>query len=146
MLLKSIKLCLADIKKTLKTPKLYLIISFCFFFMDNFARAIRVLAVHHDLGVTPYLYPIFMCEWENRLFVTVLMVAMMSDAPFINGLEKNIFLKVDDVTWLISKIWFIIYQSVLLQMVLYVMSVLVCLPRVGLSFKWGSAIEIFTRG
>lgn len=140
-----IKLAWADIIKTLKNPKSWIIILLCFFFLSSDTREIREIAVQYDLGVSPYVYPIFMTSWQGRMYALILIVMLMSEAPFYNGSELFVNIRINRYKWFTSKLIYIVSLSVVFQIMMIIMSVLVFGTYVGWDNQWGDVITTYIR-
>lgn len=145
-IMKSISLCIGDLKRLVKTPKIYLLMLLTWFFLDNFVMDIKNIAVSAGIGITPFVYPVFMSEWHGRMLGLLIMVLLMSDAPFYNGNEKNVFTRVSKYGWILSKILYVVCLSFMYQLFVFVASIVVCAPYIAISNQWGTAIETYARG
>jgi len=136
-------LCIGDLKRLFMTPKLYLAVIFMYFFMDNFVMEIKYIAVSAGIGVTPYVYPVFLSDWQGRMLTLLVMVFLMSDAPFFNGNEREVFIRASKKIWCLSKIIYVIALSLIFQIISFALSVIVCFPYNAVSSTWGSAIRTY---
>ncbi len=136
-------LCIGDLKRLFMTPKLYLAVIFMYFFMDNFVMEIKYIAVSAGIGVTPYVYPVFLSDWQGRMLTLLVMVFLMSDAPFFNGNEREVFIRASKKIWCLSKIIYVTALSLIFQIISFALSVIVCFPYNAVSSTWGSAIRTY---
>lgn len=88
------KLAFNDIKRTFKTVKIYLIMIMTAFFMLEVCSVVNGIAEARGIGVTPFLYPLFVSNWSGSLYTILLIVVLMSDAPYECGAELYIGLRV----------------------------------------------------
>lgn len=139
---KILLLAYTDIKRTLTTPKLWLLLVFtCLFFYDFAKQTVIPFAKGLNVGVTPYMYTLFYGDWSGMMYGLMLMVTLMSDAPFKNGNEIYIRLRTDKYKWLFGKLLYMIIMSFLYQALSIVIAVAVCFPYIGFSSDWGAAIN-----
>ncbi|MBE5922479.1 MAG: hypothetical protein E7269_06985 [Lachnospiraceae bacterium] len=127
----------ADVKKLLMSPKFMLILLLALFFVFDFARSFREMAASSFLGIPPYLYALFVTDFMGEFYTLMLIVIMMSDAPFYNQSEVFIGLRISRIKWLWGKAVYIFFVSVLLQSILVILSAAVCLPHLGFGEGWG---------
>ncbi len=135
-----IRLALTDLLRTLKSSKTVVIVLLCFFFFWNETIELRGLAEYYQIGITTYVYPIFMTNWRSRMYALVLILMMLGEAPYYNGSEVFTSMRISKYKWLTSKLIYIFLLSVLFQIVMMIIAVVVCLPYVGVSNDWGDVI------
>lgn len=138
-----LKLAGADFRRTLKDPKIIIIIAIAFFFFYDSFGVMKDLAEQADLGVTPYAYTIYLSEWRGRMYAILLMVMIMADAPFYNGSETNISLRVSRFKWFAGKMIYIFGISVLFQISMVILSIIVFIPYISMSDIWGDVIYTY---
>ncbi len=138
--MKVFSLCFMDLKRFIKSPKFWLVIVLSFFFVYDASEALKEMAVMHDVGMTPYFYPVYAADWRNKFYLILLIVIIMSDAPFYNGSETFINIRTGKYTWLFSKLLFVIISNFIFQLVFIVMTIVCFFPYFGLSSKWGALI------
>lgn len=130
-----------DIKRTFRSPKLYLLLCFSLYFLLDFSRDIKNYAKISNLGVAPYIYCFFYGSWMFRMFAMLVIIALMSDAPYVDNSQKYTYIRTGDKKWLMGKVLFIIAISFIYQFLLIVLSVLVLIPDMGLSLEWGDILS-----
>ncbi|MBE5938401.1 MAG: hypothetical protein E7265_10280 [Lachnospiraceae bacterium] len=144
--MKAVVLCIGDLKRLVKSPKIYLIIILTLFFFDNFVMDIKSIAASVKIGITPFVYPILMSGWQGRMLVLLVIVVLMSDAPFYSGTEKNVFLRVSKYSWICSKVIYVFVLSVVYQILCFAASIIVCAPYIAMGNEWGTAIKTYAYG
>lgn len=130
-----------DIRRVFRSPKLYLLLCFSLYFLMDFARDIKNYARMSGLGVAPYIYPFFYGEWQFRMFAMLIIIALMSDAPYVDTSQKYTYIRTGDKKWLAGKILFIVAISFIYQLLFILLSVLVLLPVLGFSLEWGDILS-----
>lgn len=138
---KILTLVTTDLKRLFFSPKAGLLLVLTLFFTYDFVRIVSPYA--DGLAVTPWVYPIFMDDWGNCLYVILLICVLMSDAPFPCGSELNIRMRVGKYVWLAAKILYIMAASAIYQVVIALLSWLVFLPDLGISSGWGYALRTY---
>ncbi len=139
----ALSLCVGDLKRLFKTPKIYLVFIFTYFFLDNFVLNIKDMAIYFKIGITPFVYPVFLSEWQGRMLSLLTVILLMSDAPFYNGNEKEVFIRVSNNIWCLSKALYIVALSFIYQISAFILSVVACAPYIAISNTWGSAIRSY---
>jgi len=130
-----------DIRRIFRSPKLYLLLCFSLYFLMDFARDIKSYARIAGLGVAPYIYSFFYGNWQFRMFAMLMIIVLMSDAPYVDSSQKYTYIRTGDRKWLAGKVLFIIVISFLYQMLVMLLSVLVLLPDLGFSLEWGDVLS-----
>lgn len=139
---KILLLARTDIKRTIRTPKLWLLMVFSILFFYDFAlQSVIPFAKGLNVGVAPYTYILFYSDWSGMMYGLMLMVTLMSDAPFKNGSEICIKLRSDGYSWMTGKLLYMIIISLVYHAISAVIAIAVCLPYVGFSSDWGAAIR-----
>jgi hypothetical protein len=129
-----------DLKRIFRSPKLYLLMFFTLYFLMDFARDIKTYAGISGMGVTPYIYPFFYGNWMFRMFAMLVIIALMSDAPYVDSSQKYTYIRTGDGKWLAGKVLFITAVSFLYQFLFLVFSILVLVPDIGFSTEWGDIL------
>lgn len=132
-----------DMKRTFKSPKLYLLIIFTIYFLRDFTITIKSLALINNMGVAPYTYPLFYGNWVSRLYAMLVIVILMSDAPFVDSSQKYTYIRTGDGKWLLGKIFYISMLAFLYQFMIVVCSVFLLLPELGMTTEWGDILSTF---
>jgi hypothetical protein len=130
-----------DIKKYFKSLRLYLVLFFIFFFMNDYVTNIKSMAESMELDVSPYIYPIFMAEWSYRLYILLTIIMFMADAPFRDAAQLYVVQRCGRRKWVNGKIGTIFFLSVIGQIFCWLISVLVLIPDLGISNEWGDVIK-----
>ncbi len=133
----------ADLIRLIRGPKFWLIILFMLFFVYDFVSQVKPYAVNSGLGITPYLYPVYLADWSGRLYSLLLIIVAMSDAPFYTGSEMFIKLRVNKYIWGLCKNLYIFAISFIFQVITIVFTIVMCLPYLGISNDWGDVIRTF---
>lgn len=132
----------ADIKRTIRTPKLWLLMVFTILFFYDFAlQSVLPYAKELNVGVAPYTYVLFYTDWSGVMYGLMLMVTLMSDAPFRNGSEIYIKLRTGSYSRMLGKLLYMVIIALIYHALSVVIAVAVCLPYVGFSLDWGDAIK-----
>lgn len=141
--MKIIQLLKQDLHCVFRSPKVMIVLLLTVFFLMDFSRDLRGMCELYQTGVSPYIYIVYLTTWRGRLFITLLMLILVSDAPFYNGSEIFLAVRVSKYQWLAGKFLLIAALSAIYQIVLMIISVLVFLPYVGISSQWGDIIEMY---
>lgn len=130
-----------DIKKLVRSPKFYLVILFTFYFLTDYSRSYDYVMQETGLSMTPWLYPIYYSDWFNRLYELLVIIILLSNAPFADKDIKNILLRTTKGTWALSRIVYLFVLSVIGQIVFFMVSILVFVPNIGFNKDWGDVVR-----
>lgn len=134
------KIARIDVARALKNPKTLIIVLLGFFFLSSNMDVAIDMAAEYELGIPPFLYPIFLSEWRGRMYALVLLVVLMSEAPFYNGSEVFTIMRVSRYKWITAKLGYILIISGMFQIAMFILSILVCGTNIGLGTEWGDVI------
>ncbi|MCD8119484.1 MAG: hypothetical protein LUE29_08405 [Lachnospiraceae bacterium] len=142
------RLTAADLRRFVRSPKAVLILVFSIFFAWDFVKLVVPYAEGQNVAVTPFVYPFFLNEWSGCLYTLLLICVLMSDAPFQNGSELFLRLRVSKYVWLAGKTLYILAVSFLYQVILAILCVLVFVPETGVGFStsWGYVLRSYYIG
>lgn len=135
-----------DFKRLFLCPKIYLILIITSFFMWEIAEQVNDIARQWEIGVSPYLYPVYVSEGLGCLYTILLIVVLMSDAPFANGAELYTALRVQGWQWYGGKLLYIVMLSVFYQCMMIVISILGIGRNLAFGGQWGDALEEYLSG
>lgn len=137
----SLEIMKMDIKRMFRAPKFYLLIFFTMYFLMEFTGGLKSYAQALQLGVAPYVYPLFYGDYSSRLFALMVIVLLMSDAPYVDSSQKYTYIRTGDGKWFLGKCLYILGESMLYQLIFMLLSVLILLPEVGISTEWGDVLS-----
>lgn len=139
--MKILRMTLTDTKIILKSPKIYILMIFSYFFIHDYSKQFISIAQVEGISVSPYTYPLIVGDWRQRLFVLLIMIMLMSDVPFKHDATLFTLLRCDRKDWFLSKVLLIINTSVMYQLITVVISIVALIPYVGISLQWGDCIN-----
>lgn len=99
------------------------------------------LMIDKQEWITPWMAPHLVDNLSFITFLGFIVCYVYSDVPFMNRTELYKILREGRKMWAIEKMGAISLQSFFIVVLVYVMSVLVFLPRVQLSTDWGKIIQ-----
>ncbi len=139
----ALRLAYADFVRGFKNSKTLVIILLCVFFFYNEILSMRALAEQFGIGITLFVYPMFMTLSRGRMYALILVAMMMGEAPYYNGAEVFISMRISRFKWFVGKLIYILMLSATFQVVMMVVSVAVCAPYIGISNDWGDIIRTY---
>lgn len=98
------------------------------------------LMIDKQEWITTWMAPHLVDNLSFITFLGFIVCYVYSDVPFMNRTELYKILREGRKMWAIEKLGAICLQSFLIVVLVYVMSVLVFIPRVQLSADWGKII------
>ncbi len=141
-----IKIAEMDMKKIFKSPKIYLLFFFSFYFMQEFVNQFKSIGIEKHTLVTPYIYPLFMNDWMNGVYIFVLIIMLLSDAPFYDENTYMVTGRTSNNIVICGKILYMTLISFIFHIFNIVISIILLIPYLGFSSKWGSVIEYYASG
>lgn len=135
-----------DIRRLFRSSKLYILVLFTLYFLHDFTRTVTTMAQTEGLGVSPFVYPLFFASWVSRIYAVLVIVVLMSDAPYLDSGQRYTGIRCGERRWAAGKIFYIFLLSVFYQLVMLAGSLVVVLPVLGLSTDWGDLLEMLAYG
>lgn len=132
-----------EIAILVRRPKIWLALLMTLFFAYDFMEGVKVYAKEMELGITPYTYPLFMAQWNTRIYIILIMIVILSDAPFLNGIETFTKLRISTGKMILSKIIYMLAVSFLYQICLILILTAVSLPYLGMDSEWGDVLSAY---
>ena len=136
-----IRLAIADLLRTFKNPKIIVITLLGVFFFWDEIIAMRSIAEQYQIGITTYIYAVIPIGWRGRMYCLILIAMILAEAPFNSGAEIFVNMRVNRYKWFFSKIVYICMISAVFQIIMFIISIVVCFPYISLSSQWGDVIN-----
>lgn len=96
-------------------------------------------AVQHR--TSPWYFPFMLSNVYFLLLVSTGAIYFFSNVPFMNDLEMYYLIRTGRLRWGISQIFYIILSSFSIISILMLLSLLILMPDINLSFEWGKVIH-----
>lgn len=129
-----------NIKKWLVNPRIYLVMVLMLAYFHSRISPIYAFCVQHNTPITPYLFPYFMSDDHVVLIATLGAMLLFCDAPFIDSEQPYIILRSGRKKWVMGQFAYMAASSAIFTLFLYLLTLLLFLPRLTLSAGWGKVI------
>ena len=137
---KSLHLSWIYLRKSLSDIRFYLALLWIFTLDYSYVRQIRMFAANLGLGVTPWLFPFLIEDPGNQFFVILGAVILFCDAPFLNASSCWQIARSGRSRWFYGNLFYMMELSFLYSLSIAFIPVLILIPQVAFSWKWGQVI------
>ena len=143
--MKMLRCCKLNVLQWRIQPKYVLCIAFLILHMWSVLHGF--LAYSTDLGhpMHPWLLPFLPGTYVSFTIMMVLFVFLICDAPFRNGQQQMVLLRVGKQQWIGAQLLYLLLASVCFAVLLWVLSWVFLLPNLEWSGEWGKAIQTAAR-
>lgn len=132
------KQCAYQVVKLSSQPRLYLIILLIILFAVIYATPVAEFAAKHNRPVNVVaLFPLLMGDVIPQMVFMMLLVLMLSDAPFLDRNSTYILIRSDRDSWALGQILYVAMSVALYHIAVTVICWLLMIPYVEFSGEWG---------
>ncbi|MDE7424944.1 MAG: hypothetical protein K2N51_14855 [Lachnospiraceae bacterium] len=135
----------SGIKKNFTSIRFYTVLLVAVIFAWTQIKGIREYAVSQGLGVSCWYYPFLFSTSICVLFLYFGLVLLFCNAPFVDGQQMFVILRSGKKTWFRGQIFYIILSSIGYFTYIFILSIVMYLPYVGITGKWGTVFREITR-
>lgn len=130
-----------NIKKWAINPRIYMILVLLMAYFHSRISSIYMFCVQHDVKITPYLFPYLMSDDHVVLIATLGAMLLFCDAPFIDIEQPYIVMRSGRKKWVLGQLTYIAAASAIYSVVMYLLTLVLLLPRLTFSSEWGKVIS-----
>jgi len=128
-------------KDKLLSPRTFSLLIVVLFFFYTRLSPLREFAAMVDYNVTPWIFPFLLSNLSFQLTIAFCGAYFFSDVPYMQYKEMYQMIRCGRRKWAIAHIISILEVSVVLSLTMIVISILLLIPRLSLSFQWGEVIN-----
>ena len=132
-------------KDKLLSPRTFSLLIVVLFFFYTRLSPLREFAAMVDYNVTPWIFPFLLSNLSFQLTIAFCGAYFFSDVPYMQYKEMYQMIRCGRRKWAIAHIISILEVSVVLSLTMIVISILLLIPRLSLSFQWGEVINTLTQ-
>lgn len=107
---------------------------------------VRTLAKGLGLSVTPYFFPFQMADGITRLLFYFALILLLCDAPFTDSQQMQVMIRAGRKRWFMGQILYVFLASAVYFLVVAAASVVLFVPYVAPSCRWGSVLIACAEG
>lgn len=141
---KKIRVCLSiaqnNLQKWVLNPRIYLVAVLLGAYLHSRIFPILQFCGYYEVGISPFLFPFFLSDDHVVLIVTLGAMLLFCDAPFIDLDQPYIVLRAGRKTWVLGQILYLIITSLLYTFFVFLMTLLLLLPKLEPQLEWGKVI------
>ena len=139
--MKLLRCCKLNVLQWRIQPKYFLCVVFLTLHMWNLLHGLNDYATALGYRIHPWIFPFLPDTNWNFTVMLLLFVLMICDAPFRNGQQQFVLLRVGKQRWIAAQLLYLLFLSVLFTVFLWVLSWVFLWPNLewveigGRSFK-----------
>ncbi len=122
-------------------PKYFICLLFVVLDIWYMLHGIQNYAQHLGYGVRPYLLALLPGANGHYMIVLFISILLVSDAPFCNGQQQFILLRIGKRNWMAGQLLYLFCVSALYISFLWILSVIFLLPNISFGKTWGHVIQ-----
>lgn len=134
------RIALQGIRKNFTSLRFYTVLFVVIIFSWTQIRDVKRYAVSQGLGVSCWYYPFLFSTFICTLFLYFGVVLLFCNAPFVDGHQLFVILRSGKKTWFRGQMLFIVLSSIGYFTYIWVISIVLFLPRLGITADWGSVL------
>lgn len=134
------KCALANIKKWIVTPKIWIIAVVIAIFTNwNFSWVVAYSKAS-GVRISPWMFPFYISMPVMLLVYGFLTIVLYADAPFRDPFSSFLEIRVGRQNWIGGQCLYIIESAAIYTLYQYVVTLLTILPRIFLTTEWGELV------
>ncbi len=129
-----------NFRKWKTTYRVY--IAFIAVFVFTYIRSdyVKSFAISQKLGVSPYFFAFQMDDGITRMLFYFGVVLLFCNAPFTDEQQIFVLSRIGRKKWFCGQILYIFCANIIYFLWMFLISVIVFLPWLGMTTKWGSVL------
>lgn len=135
----------SGLKKNFTSIRFYTVLLVAAIFSWTQIHGIRKYAAGQGLGVSCWYYPFLFSISICALFLYFGLVLLFCNAPFVDGQQMFVILRSGKKTWFRGQIFYIILSSIGYFTYIFILSIVMYLPHLGITSEWGTVLWEFVR-
>lgn len=133
------------LKKNFISIRFYTVLLVAAIFSGQQIYGIRKYAAGQGLGVSCWFYPFLFSMSMCVLFLYFGLVLLFCNAPFVDGQQMFVILRSGKKIWFRGQIFYIILSSIGYFTYIFILSIVMYLPHLGITGEWGTVLWEFVR-
>lgn len=118
---------------------------FAIFVSTNFVDSIRQFCQQYHAFCSIWLMPLAMTKRNHSLWIMLLPILLFCDAPFLDEQQPLLIIRTGRLRWAIGQILYILLASVVFYVGCILVTILLLVPHVEFTLKWGKVITTLTQ-
>lgn len=143
--MKLLRCCKLNVLQWRIQPKYFLCVVFLTLHMWNLLHGLNDYATALGYRIHPWIFPFLPDTNWNFTVMLLLFVLMICDAPFRNGQQQFVLLRVGKQRWIAAQLLYLLFLSVLFTVFLWVLSWVFLWPNLEWAGDWGKVLQTAAR-
>lgn len=142
---KSVNIAFQGINKNFISLRFYTVLLVAIIFLWTQVSGVREYAIKQGIGVSCWYYPFAFSTFICTLFLYFGVVLLFCNAPFIDEQQLFVILRSGKKTWFGGQILYIILSSIAYFTYIWLLSIIMCFPYLGITSGWGDVLWEISR-
>ena len=125
--------------------KTSVVLMMIFFYVRAYTTPIVDFVKVMNIGITPYLFPLFMNDWVFPIVVSLGFLVLVCDAPFIKKGYLFLIVRTGKVCWALGQSLFLLLYALVYTLIVYCFTIINISPYHEFNVRWGKAIMTLVR-
>lgn len=136
------RIAMMNFRKWGSTYRVYVVLAAVLVFTYIRTDPVRAYAKDMGLSVTPYFFAFQMADDITRLLFYFGLILLLCDAPFTDSQQMFVLSRTGRRKWFLGQILYIFLASAVFFLVVAAAGVILFIPYVAPSMKWGTVFRI----
>ena len=93
----------------------------------------------YNVKMSPWIFPFIYNNWYVKILFLAPLLLIFCDAPFVDDNQPYVMIRSGRKCWSVGQIAYVVITSAVYFIFLFVISLLINLPHIELSWEWGKA-------
>lgn len=133
--------CLQNLRKWRTDYRVWVIGALMIIMVQIYVDDIEKISTNLNTEMPIWIFPFLYSQFHTKLIYTFPLILLFCNAPFVDGNQLFVYLRIGKKKWLCGQMLYIIAASALYYIFLFVVSILSTLVRGGSCFtEWGKTL------
>ncbi|MGL5694186.1 MAG: hypothetical protein ACRCXA_08915 [Peptostreptococcaceae bacterium] len=130
-----------NFKKLFSNPRTYILICLQFIYLWYLIDPIIKLSTSIGVRVTPWIFPHITSHMISQMILMLGIIVLFADSPFMDEDYNYIVIRSGKEKWVLGQLLYMVLATIGYFLVLFLITVLLTLPNIFLSFEWGKLMN-----
>lgn len=113
--------------------------------MKQLADNIKSFSTYVGVKCSPWIFPFLTQQYFIQFMIIVGATILFCDAPFIDHESYFEIIRSGKLRWIVGKEIYILFVSFIYSISIFLLSVVLLMPRVSMTFEWGKVISTLSQ-
>lgn len=139
----SIRCCANHFRKLKSDPRLYVITLFLIYYINGLMQEMNGMIERYHCAVSPWGMPLFFDKSFTRFFLTLPILVLLCDAPFLDNQQPFTIIRIGRRKWAMGQLLYILFCSVLYAVLIFFIAAW-RIEKLEYTTEWGKAWKVLS--